>query len=409
VSVLFKRAKTEAREAAGWWNLAGIPGLISSAAYMGATSVDQALRNGASWACIDVLMDAIGRTPFDCIRVSGRPPVQIKTEVASPLLSNPSAVVLSDVWYGQLGWSLLTDGNGFGQITEFSPAGYPLSIELMNPYGLTDRRVVDGVPTVKVNMKDRQLYPHGDIWHVPGRMVPAGDVFGLSPISYAAKSIGTSLDAEQYAGSFFEGGGHPTALLTANAALTDTQVKELSDTVDRWARSKSRKTAVMGADLTWTKVQDSYGDTGVIEMMRFQVEQACRFWRVPPSMVYAAISGQNVTYANVTQADLAFLKHSLDGYFVRIESALSACHPRPQIVKANRNAILRADVGARMAVYNDRLTHKTMSVNEVRLLEDEAPFDDPEFDKPGIPGGLEKPAKPIAVTPPPEDPQGTAS
>ena len=121
-----------------------------------------------------------------------------------------------------------------------------------------------------------------------------------------------------------------------------------------------------------------------IELQRFAIEEACRFWRVPPSMVYAATSGQNVTYANVSQADLAYLKHSLEGHLVRVEQALSALLPAPQQVRFNRNAFLRSDPVTRSEVVDRRLANRTLTVNEARALEDEQPFGS-EFDEPGIP------------------------
>ena len=104
-------------------------------------------------------------------------------------------------------------------------------------------------------------------------------------------------------------------------------------------------------------------------------------------MVYAATSGQNVTYANVSQADLHYLKHSLEGLLVRIENAMSRLLARPQRVRFNRNAFLRSDPETRHDIYDQRLKNTTMSVNDVHALEDEEPVDDPEFDAPGIPGG----------------------
>jgi len=106
-------------------------------------------------------------------------------------------------------------------------------------------------------------------------------------------------------------------------------------------------------------------------------------------MVYAAVSGQAVSYANVTQSDLAYLIHSLEGHFVRLERALSALLPAPMQVRFNRNAFLRSDPAARSEVVDRRLANQSMTVNEARALEDERPFSDPSFDQPGIPGGDE--------------------
>ena len=146
---------------------------------------------------------------------------------------------------------------------------------------------------------------------------------------------------------------------------------------------------MFGKGLKYEQVSIDPADTQFIDLQRFAVEQVCRFFRVPPSMVYGGISGQAVTYANVSQADLHYLKHSLDGYLVRIEKALTALLPRPQLVRFNRSALLRTDAPTRHGVYGQRLAQKTMTVNEVRAFEDEAPFDGAEFDKPGIPGGAD--------------------
>jgi hypothetical protein len=59
--------------------------------------------------------------------------------------------------------------------------------------------------------------------------------------------------------------------------------------------------------------------------------------------------------------------------------------PRPQVVKVNRNAILRATPKDRYDLYAIALGNKLMTINEVRALEDLPKFNDPEFDKPGIP------------------------
>lgn len=127
-------------------------------------------------------------------------------------------------------------------------------------------------------------------------------------------------------------------------------------------------------------------DSQFLELMRFALEESCRFWRVPPTMVYGAVSGSAVTYSNVTQADLAYLKHSLEGHLVRIEKGLTRLLPRPQFVRFNRNAFLRSDPITRSEVMDRRLRNKSASVNEYRALEDERPFTDPEYDEPGIPG-----------------------
>jgi HK97 family phage portal protein len=383
------RKPPEERGYQNWWNLAGAPGFISAAAYGG--GVDSALRNAATWACIDVLSDAISRTPLDAIRGTGASRQPVTPQPA--LLVNPSGVVQRDVWRSQLAYSLLTDGNGFGRIMDLGRFVYPNRIELLNPMQVSERQVVDGVPQVRIDQdKPERLWPHGDIWHIPGRMVPAGSPFGLSPIEYASKVIGTSLAAEDFSFRFFEGGGGATMGIFSDVELDADQAAAIKAAWRRSVEGGSREPIVWGSGLRPEKLTLDPNETQFIDLMRFEVEQVCRFWHVPPSMVFAAISGQNVTYTNITDADLQYLKHSLDGYLVRIEMALSDLLPKPQIVRANRNAVLRSDAKSRFDVYAIAVPLGLMSRNEVRALEDQPP----------IPGGDEyaNPAEPPTVVQP---------
>jgi HK97 family phage portal protein len=241
------------------------------------------------------------------------------------------------------------------------------------------------------------LYPYGDVWHIPGKYVRAGSPFAESPVKRASATIGAALAAREFGGRFFGDGGHPGGLITSTQDLTADQAGAIKRA---WlnAVSGNREPAVLGAGLTYQPLMVNANDSQFIDLMRFAIEEACRFWRVPPSMVYAAISGQNVTYANVSQADLHYLKHSLEGLLRRIEGALTKLIVRPLHVKFNRNAFLSSDPEARWKVHDLRLKNRTMSVNEVRALEDEEPYADPAFDEPGIPGGMTD-APPEGTTP----------
>ncbi len=344
-------------------------------------TVDAALKNAASWACIDVIADAYSRTPFDAVRKVGEQRVPL--DPAPRVVAEPSGVVSSDVWLTQVATSILTDGNAFGQIVAYGRDGFPTQIEMLAPSEVTERRLVDGVPTVKVSGKDEALFPAGPIWHVPGRMVLAGSPFGLSPITYAARTIGTTLAVEDFSNRFFTDGGHPTWLIRTATDPGEDRAKAMKERFVR-AIKGSREPLVVGGVDGVERLSIPPGETQFLDLARFCIEQACRFWRVPPGMVYLAMSGQNITYANVTQNDLQLLKYTLEGYYRRIEGAWSRCLPRPQVVKANRDAVLAPDPKTRAEVNEIRLRSRTVTVNEVRAKDDLPPFG-PEFDTPGVP------------------------
>lgn len=353
-----------------------------------AVSTVSALTHAASSACIDTLASSVSSLPVDAVRTVGD--VRVPVTPTPSLVRQPSTLVSQDVWLYQVMMSLLTDGNAFGYITGYSQGGYPTGIDLINPDVVGQRDIdAQGRPFVVINGTRELLYPQGDVWHVPGKFVKPGTPFADSPIERAKGTIGAAIAARDFGSRFFGEGGHPTALVSSDQALTPEQAEGIKAAVQRALRPGSREPLVMGSGLSWEQIQVAPDDSQFIDLQRFCNEEASRFWRVPPAMIYAATSGQSVTYANVSQADMAYLKHSLEPHLVRLERALTDLLPRPQFVRFNRSAFLRSDPVTRSEVVDRRLRNRTLTVNEARALEDELPFDDPEYDEPGIPGGVD--------------------
>lgn len=385
---LLKRSRRPVEERAGNRNPATltVDGLARQfqAMYGDGTgiTVEQAVRQAAVWACVRVLTTSASTLPVDGVRMSGasRTPVT----PTPTILADPAGTVDLPVWLTQVFWSLNTDGNAFGRVAGYGGNGLPNKIETILPSTVKDRGVVDGRGQVKIDGEVRYLFPYGTIWHVPGMIVQPGTPFGMSPVEVASKSINTALTAEEFGYGFLADGGHPSALLYSENEETPETARRIKQAFLR--ATEGREPAVLGAGLKYEAVQVDPTDSQFIDLMRFETENVCRFFGVPPSMVYAAVSGQSVTYANVSQADLAYLKHSLDPLLVRVESALTKLLPKPQVAKFNRGALLRADQQTRYAMYATALQNQFTSVDEVRALEDEPPYGG-EFAQPGIPGG----------------------
>ena len=269
---------------------------------MSSTSVGtaQALRTSAFWACQRVLAGSVSNLPIDVIRKDGD--TRRKVDPLPSLIAEPSAMVERDVWVHQLVTSMYDDGNAWGMITGFDQRGHPTFIETINPSVVTNRRLEDGVPTVTVSGEDHHLFPVGLVWHVPGPMVQAGSPFGLSPREFASGALDATIAAQQFGTGFLSGGGIPSALLKLiGADPTDTQSEGAKSAFKRAA--ENRDLVVMGGSWEYEKIQVDPNESQFLELQRFIIEDVCRFMGVPPSMVYGAVSGQSVTYANVSQAD----------------------------------------------------------------------------------------------------------
>jgi HK97 family phage portal protein len=339
----------------------------------GIVTLDSALKNAAVFSAVDLLASSAAELPVDAVRVMSADRTPVTPTPA--LVADPSALVEPDVWVYQLVHSMATDGNAFGKIVQVDRDGLPVQIETLHPSAVTNRRVEKGVAAVDVEGKSMLRYPFGDLFHIPGKMVEAGSPFGLSPVQQASDALAASQYAERFGVNFFADGAHPTTYVSAAEAVDQKNAKALKDKIMEATRG-NREPLVLGANFDLKQIQTNPDDSQFIDLLRFEIEQVARFWRVPPSMIYAAVSGQAVTYSNVSQGDLQYLKHSLQGYLSRIERAWSRLLPDRIVVKFNLNALLRSDVETRNKVYDMRLKNGSMTVNEVRALEDEAPLVD---------------------------------
>lgn len=358
-------------------------------------TIDTALRASAVWGCVRVLAGSVSMIPLDVIRVQGDRREPMPTPA---LISQPSVTVDRDVWLHQLVSSMTTDGNAFCLAGDLDGSGIPKSLETLDPDIVTARECRAGIASALIDGKREEAWPHGRLWIVPGAMVKAGSPFGLSPVQAAATGVDASLLAETFGRDFFSGGGHPSSLLYSDDPnLTPDQAAGIKRAFV--AAADGREPAVLGSGLKYERVQTAPNESQFLDLLRFEVENACRYFGVPPAMVYAAVSGQSVTYSNVSQADLHYLKHSLEVPLTRIENALTRMLPKPQVVKFNRAALLKSDTIARYQAHEIALRNKFAAVNEVRQLEDLPPFPGPEFNDPGIPGGA-PPAEPVPVPAP---------
>ena len=329
---------------------------------------DEAMRMATVWGCIRLLAESVAGLPIDVYR---RTPGGVRVPI-SPVpasIRNPSGIVSRSTWTYQAMVSLLLRGNAYGLVTQFDPNGWPLQIEIAHP------------DTVEVKQTDqfappeyriaRKPVPSERMLHLSAFNVP-GSVVGLSPIQYAAQTIGISLSAESYGAEYFEEGGHPSGVLESDQPLTAQQAKEMKQRFKE--ASEGGDIVTLGAGLKFHAVQVSPGEAQFLEARQASAIDICQIFGVPPEMLGLAASGQSVTYTNREQRALDFVAFSLQWWLTRFEEVLTGILPRPQYVKYNVDAFLRADLLTRYQAH--QLSYgKWKSANEIRALEDDPPTD----------------------------------
>ena len=215
------------------------------------------------------------------------------------------------------------------------------------------------------------VFDRADVWHVKAYTTP-GQPVGLSPVEYARQTVGLGLAAEKFGARFFGDGAMPSGMLTSPTKLDKEQRKDLRDEWDELHGSK-RRVAVLHGGLKFDALSIRPDESQFIETLALNVRSICRIFGVPPEMV-GAESGASLTYANVEQRALDFVRFCLSPWLYRLETALSALLPRQQYVKFNAGGLLRSTTKERYEAHKIALDAGFMTVNEVRAIEDMPPL-----------------------------------
>jgi HK97 family phage portal protein len=373
VSLLFKRAAPTVTADML------IPGRMSSPVGSVLVNSDSALRHSAVWACLRLRADLISTMPVDTFRRVGDIDVPVPN---APVLVEPGgARVGIQEWLYSSQIDLDRSGNTFGLITERNSSGLPLRIDLQ---AASDVSVVSkgGEITYRIGGK---VYPAEQVWH-ERQFTVAGLPMGLSPVVYAALTIGQYQSAQQFAIQWYGAG---TGQHMPSASLRNTQ-QQISEPVAEVAKARFKAAIqtgdlfVHGNDWEFTPIQAASGDMAYLESMDASAIDVARFFGCPGDLIDAAAKGSSITYANITQRNLQFLITNLDPAIRRRETALSSLLSRPRFVKFNTSSLLRMDDETRAKVFQTQIASRTRVPSEAREKDNLPPFTDAqiaEFDR----------------------------
>lgn len=337
--------------------------------YAGEPVTDEtSMRLSAVWGCIDLLSEIVSTMPVDEYRkdAAGTP-----RPIGSMFLEDPAGDGTGfEVWARQVMTSALTRGNAFGLITSVDNSMWPRTIEVLHPDRVDAKRAKNFGP-VEWLLDDKPIerWPAGPLWHMPAYVIPGSPV-GMSPIRYAAQSIGLGLAAQKFGAQWFADGMHPVSTVNTDQPVTDEQAKIIKQRIAT-VMAGGREPLVLGNGLTLNPIAVPPEESQFLETMRANADDIARyFFRRPPG------EGGQVTYANVEARSLDLLTYTINGWLVRLERSLTRLRPRPRYVKFNADSLLRVDTATRYKAHDMAVRGGWKSRDEVRQDEDMPPIPD---------------------------------
>lgn len=211
-------------------------------------------------------------------------------------------------------------------------------------------------------------------------------ICGMLPITTGRDIFGASMSAEEAAAKVFANDLQASGFLTVEGGaaqgagtLTKEQRELLRKSLEEFSSSKNAgKTMVLEAGLKYQGITMNPEAAQMLETRAFNVEEICRWFRVPPFMV-GHMTKQSNWAASVEAQNLHILTNSLRPLLVNIEQEINRClidenDAEGIFVEFAVEGLLRADSAGRASFYISGLTHGWINRNEVRRFENLLPI-----------------------------------
>jgi len=181
--------------------------------------------------------------------------------------------------------------------------------------------------------------------------------------------MGLAKAAQDFGSEYFGQKGQMTGVLASDQPLRKEQMDVIQNSWNSSAMNAGTKLLPFG--FKYQRITITPDEAQFIETRKFQAEEICRIYSVPPSLVQLP---SQTTYNNVEQQNLQFARHTIAPWAKRIEQEIDRkliqSFERPDIYsKFNMNDLYRGDLAARTNFYTQALQNGWMSINEIRGAE----------------------------------------
>lgn len=331
-------------------------------------SFDSAMQLSSFWSATRLITEAVGSMPFNLYRITpdGR---EIATDhpLHRVLTRKPNQYQTDVEFWESMALNLVVSGNAYAIIQRLGDeivGLLPVSSAQVQTTLLPDGTVIHTYTTgVNVN-----VYTSQTMWHVK---LFGNGIVGLSPLSYASKSIGIAIAADNRVSKVYSNGAKPSGILTIDKTLTAEQRAQIKKNFSELEEGNNDRLFVLEAGMQYAQVSMTPQDIQLLDSRRFQIEDIGRFMGVP-SVLLNQTFGQSSLGSNVYEILSAFYKLNLRPYLEKFEASV----PRWLMSAEDQSqyecefdfdvALLRADLLTRMQANREAINSGQMTPAEAR-------------------------------------------
>ena len=347
---------------------------------------DSALRTAAVYSCVRVISETIAQLPLNIYEYSGDGRKLAPEHDLYNILHHAVNPEMTSFAFRETMMShVLLYGNAYAQIIRDNSgrvkALYPLlpnkvdvrrseSGELFYTYWRNDDERRRGEPS------GADVLPKDYVLHFAG--LSFDGLVGYSPIAIARNAIGLSLATEEYGAGFFNNSANPSGIIESENKIGNPELLRSTWEALYRGSSKSHRIAILEEGLKFKPVSIAPEEAQFLETRRFQLDEICRIFRVPPHMI---ANLEKSSFNNIEQQGLEYKTYTIDPWVARLEQSMWLRLLLPSekgryFIKFNVDALLRGDHEKRMRGYSIGRQNGWLSANDIRRLEDMDPIPD---------------------------------
>lgn len=340
---------------------------------------DTSLRSTVVLACARVLAESVASLPlhlYQHLLGGGKEPAR-EHPLYRLLHTSPNSWQTSFEWREQQVLWICLWGNSYNLIVPGS-SGFATELHPLHPSRMKVERIENGRLRYKYRQEDgrEEVYTQDQIMAI--RWLSDDGINGMIPVELARDAIGLARACEIHGARYFGNGARPGFVLTTDNDMKPEAAAMLRDNWERMHRGADRasRTAVLFGGLKPMELAGSNNqESQFLETRRFQIEEICRLYRVPPHLVGDLTRS---SFSNIEQQSIDFVQHTLLPWLRRFENAFA----RDLIVEDDKffaefdtRGLLRGDAAARSSYYSSLYNLGVVSINEIRSWESMNPVE----------------------------------
>lgn len=332
-------------------------------------TINRSLQLSTVWACVRLISETVStlplrvyqRMPDGSRQLAQNHPLYRLLSVSPNKEMTPARFMLMVVA------SICLWGNAF---VEKRYIGTKLvALDPLLPQRMVVKRLDDGSLEYTYTTSGAQrVIPERSIMHIRGFGLDG--ICGLQPIQQGREVFGSAASANNAAAAIFAKGMNASGFLSSDNTLTAEQRSQIRDSLARFAGSNSAgRLMVLEAGMKYQGITMNPEAAQMLETRGFNVEEICRWFRVPPFKVGHMDKASSWASSSETQ-NMQFLTDCLRPVIENIEQEIQRCLMTPAdqgvyYAEFSVEGLLRADSAGRAAYYHAALNDGWMNRDTV--------------------------------------------